>query len=290
MAAGRAAGRAAQARQDPRRPGAPQPGAADPGGVRHSRPPGPPGIFRIQRQPVRTARSVHALADAIRRNAEGRLDAAKDLAAELDRHAATLGLNDDADRQATSRVLTALLARLAATTDDTQTVRVLAAADLPEGQRLLLRAPGQRGTADDRAAPGELAGTRRSRRRGRRRRRGRHRLGAAPGRPPRRAGDRPCRPAPQGQRRRDRPVHGAGRRSRTPASAGHRPVPPVRRSPRSRARPAAARRRSAARRSRPATRERVRARDVPAFVERICEAADENPDAEFEIAWRIVEP
>ena len=34
MAAGRAPGRAAQARQDARRPGAPQPGAADPGGVR----------------------------------------------------------------------------------------------------------------------------------------------------------------------------------------------------------------------------------------------------------------
>ena len=34
MAAGRAPGRAAQARQDPRRPRAPQPGAADPGGVR----------------------------------------------------------------------------------------------------------------------------------------------------------------------------------------------------------------------------------------------------------------
>ena len=58
------------------------------------------------------------------------LDAAKDLAAELDRHAATLGLTDDAERQATSRALTALLGRLAATTDDTQTVRVLAAADL----------------------------------------------------------------------------------------------------------------------------------------------------------------
>ena len=89
------------------------------------------GIFRIQRQPVRTARSVHALADAIRRNARGRLEAAKDLAAELDRHTATLGLDDDADRQVTSRVLTGLVSRLAATTDDTQTVRVLAAADLP---------------------------------------------------------------------------------------------------------------------------------------------------------------
>ena len=88
------------------------------------------GIFRIQRQPVRTARSVHALAEAIRRNANGRLDAARDLAAELDRHAAELGLSDDAERQATSRALTPLLGSLAATTDDTQTVRVLAAADL----------------------------------------------------------------------------------------------------------------------------------------------------------------
>jgi hypothetical protein len=35
--------------------------------------------------------------------------------------------------------------------------------------------------------------------------------------------------------------------------------------------------------------QRIRARDVPAFVERICEAADEHPGAEFEIAWRIVE-
>jgi len=88
------------------------------------------GIFRATRQPVRTARSVHALAETIRRNAKERAGAAKDLAAELDRHAATLGLTDDADRQATSRALTALLGRLAATTDDTQTVRVLAAADL----------------------------------------------------------------------------------------------------------------------------------------------------------------
>ena len=34
---------------------------------------------------------------------------------------------------------------------------------------------------------------------------------------------------------------------------------------------------------------RVAARDVARLVERICEEADENPDAEFEIAWRIVE-
>jgi len=34
---------------------------------------------------------------------------------------------------------------------------------------------------------------------------------------------------------------------------------------------------------------RVAARDVARLVERICEEADENPGAEFEIAWRIVE-
>jgi hypothetical protein len=49
------------------------------------------------------------LAEAIRRNANGRLTPAKDLAAELDRHAATLGLSDDVDRQMTLRSMTALL-------------------------------------------------------------------------------------------------------------------------------------------------------------------------------------
>ena len=27
---------------------------------------------------------------------------------------------------------------------------------------------------------------------------------------------------------------------------------------------------------------------MPRFVEKLCELADENPDAEFEISWRIV--
>ena len=34
---------------------------------------------------------------------------------------------------------------------------------------------------------------------------------------------------------------------------------------------------------------RVRARDVPAFVNKICDEAEDHPDAEFEISWRIVE-
>ena len=33
---------------------------------------------------------------------------------------------------------------------------------------------------------------------------------------------------------------------------------------------------------------RVRARDVPAFVNKICDEAEDHPDAEFEISWRIV--
>jgi hypothetical protein len=32
----------------------------------------------------------------------------------------------------------------------------------------------------------------------------------------------------------------------------------------------------------------VRAHDLPGFVDKLCELADENPDAEFEISWRIV--
>ena len=130
MAAGRAPGRAAQARQDPRRPGAPQPGAADPGRVRHSRPPGrpassassvsrsaPPG--RCTRSPTRSAATPGAVWTRPRTSPPSWTGTRRPSA-----------WTDDADRQVTSRVLTALLGRLAATTDDTQTVRVLAAADL----------------------------------------------------------------------------------------------------------------------------------------------------------------
>ena len=43
------------------------------------------GIFRIARQPVRSARSVQALASGVRRKAEGRLVPARELAAILPR-------------------------------------------------------------------------------------------------------------------------------------------------------------------------------------------------------------
>ena len=83
------------------------------------------------------------------------------LAAELDRHAATLGLDDDADRQATLAWCDPLLVRLAATTDDTQTVRVLAAADLPRDNAFYYAHLDSAERLTVRAAPGELAGARR---------------------------------------------------------------------------------------------------------------------------------
>ena len=90
------------------------------------------GIFGIAREPVRTTRSVQVLAAHLRRNASGLLTVAQSLAGELDRHAKTLGLDDaEQPRTITARLVAPLLARLAATADPTQTVRVLAGAELP---------------------------------------------------------------------------------------------------------------------------------------------------------------
>jgi hypothetical protein len=211
---------------------------------------------------------VHALAEAIRRNAKGRLEAARDLAAELDRHAAELGLSDDAERQATSRVLTALLDRLAATTDDTQTVRVLAAADLRkdnaffyahlDGAERLTTALRQVNWA----VLGDLAAT---------------------------DGDLE-RALISGLRlaaEREDAIALLRERARqpTPPPVPIIDVPPVvlpdptavvvDRDPVSLP---------------PQPGNRVRARDVPAFVNKICDEAEDHPDAEFEISWRIVEP
>jgi hypothetical protein len=88
------------------------------------------GIFHIAREPVRTARSVHALAVKVRQKAQDRLAPARDLAAKLAAHTATLGLAEESPRLATAGVVTGLLGRLAATTDDTETLRVLAKAEL----------------------------------------------------------------------------------------------------------------------------------------------------------------
>jgi hypothetical protein len=243
------------------------------------------GIFRVERQPVRTARSVHVLADAIRGDARRYLEAAENLAAEFGRHTTTLGLDDDADRQGTSRVLTGLLSRLAATTDDTQTIRVLAAADLPRDNAFYYEHldSAERLTSalrqvnwqvlDDLAAregDAEAAVIVSALRQAARRDEQEIALTA----PLRKASDdaialflnRSKKQEPD-----DNPpdvMSGMAWEDRPPK--GVQPGPDVVIEP-------------------VMSPERVPARAVPAFVERICEAADENPDAEFEIAWRIVE-
>lgn len=89
------------------------------------------GILGTEKQPVRSARSVQKLAEAVRRTAEGWHGPVRDLAAELAKHQTTLGLDETSPRLATSRILESLLPKLAATTDPTETLRVLAAARLP---------------------------------------------------------------------------------------------------------------------------------------------------------------
>jgi hypothetical protein len=90
------------------------------------------GIFGVPREPVRSARATHATAEAVRQRVRELLSAAESLAAELDRHAATLGLDDSQPRLATTRIITRLLAELTASPDDpTATLRALASAELP---------------------------------------------------------------------------------------------------------------------------------------------------------------
>jgi hypothetical protein len=95
------------------------------------------GIFGVRREPVRTARSVHAIAQAVRRQAVAWLAGTESLAAELDEHAVTLSLDQSGDagepasRLLTSRLLTRLLSTLNAAPDSTAALRALAAADLP---------------------------------------------------------------------------------------------------------------------------------------------------------------
>ena len=69
-------------------------------------------IFGTTRQPVRTARSVQAIAQDMQSKSSRWLAAAEELEAELSAHVKTLGLADDAPRMVTSRIITGLLARL----------------------------------------------------------------------------------------------------------------------------------------------------------------------------------
>jgi len=250
------------------------------------------GIFRIQRQPVRSVRSVHALAEAIRRNAAGRLPAAQELGAELADHASTLGLSDDEPRMVTSAAITALLSKLAATTDDTETVRVLAAAELPRENAFYQAHLGRAelvttalrttnwtvldqlaGLTDDPQAVAILSVLQRA---------ARHdehevTLGA----PLRKADADAIALFMERARSRDPQSTGTPPVDTPPATTPTGTLPgPDREAP---PEPAAA---PSASPLPPPT--RVGAHDLPAFVEKLCELADENPAAEFEISWRIV--
>jgi hypothetical protein len=96
------------------------------------------GIFGVPREPVRSARATHAIAEAVRRRAGDRLPAAQSLADELNRHAVPLGLDESSPRLNTSRIITGLLEKLAAATDATARLRLLAAAELPRENAIYL--------------------------------------------------------------------------------------------------------------------------------------------------------
>lgn len=276
------------------------------------------GIFRIAREPVRTARSVHALAVKVRQNAHARLAAARDLAVELTGHAATLGLGDESPRMVTARIVTGLLDRLAATTDDTETLRVLAKAELSRdyafyqahlenaeavtsGLRtanweVLDALAAEEADAD---AAAILSALRQAARHdehevalgGPLRAAGRDALALVMSR----AQQASARAAAQ-----ETASQGEGTGAPT---VGQAQAPQTQVSPLSVVIPdhvqavgtegvvAAGTGASAA--SAPSAPDvpfiRVAARDVARLVERICEEADENPDAEFEIAWRIAD-
>jgi hypothetical protein len=253
------------------------------------------GIFRIDRLPVRSANSVHTIATAVRRNAAGKLDSVRALASELAAHAGTLGLSDAEPRMATSNVLSELLASLAETIDDTQTLRVLAAADLPrenafyrahlESADLLPTAlRGQNwqildqfaNSSDDASASLIIDELREAARHDE------HEV--ALGAPLRKASNaatdlllsRNSRPQPTPPVVRPDPtppiVMPTGVVHKPPVSPIPDPSPdPV--APASPPMPPAV---------------QVPASKLPEFVEKICKAADENPGAVFEISWRIV--
>jgi hypothetical protein len=198
----------------------------------------------------------------------------------------------------TSDVLTALLASLAETTDDTQTLRVLAAADLPRenafyhahlesADRLPTTLRGQNWqildqfaeSGDDASASMIVAALREAA--------GHDEHEVALGAPLRKASNaatelllsRNARPVPTPPIVTPPSVtEGAGTRTVPLTKTGDQSVPvpdtlPAVEVPAPSPMPSAV---------------QVPAGKVAELVEKICEAADENPDAVFEISWRIV--
>ncbi len=89
-------------------------------------------IFGASRQPVRSARAVHALAAEVRHRAAALLPAAEALVTELRRHADVLGLDDASPRLVTAREAARLVRRLTGVSDATSVLRALAVATLPK--------------------------------------------------------------------------------------------------------------------------------------------------------------
>jgi hypothetical protein len=214
------------------------------------------GIFKVAREPVRSARSTQAVAQAVRRGASAALPAATSLATELDKHADTLGLDGDQSRRNTSEIITSLLHRLAATTDPAQTLRLLARAELPRENAIYAA---HLATAETLASVlqgrnwqvlDQLAAS------------GDDLEGAAIIAVLQRAArhDEHEMPLAEPLRKADKDALDLimSRRATPPPPP---PPPPSR---------------------------RFSASEVPAVVEKICEAADANPDAMFEITWRVV--
>jgi hypothetical protein len=220
------------------------------------------GIFGLKREPVRTARSTHALAQALRQKASAVLPPVESLDAELDKHAAALGLDDTRPRMVTSRVLTKLLAQLSAASDPTANLRVLAAADLPRENAIY------KAHIDSAAAlTSDLRG-----------------------RNWRVLDEFPVTGDPQGSEILA-PLREAARHDEHEIALGG----PLRRADKDALDLVLSRQRTADPAPDPvpppipgANTRRIHASEVPSVVEEICDAADANQDAEFEIIWRVV--
>ena len=193
---------------------------------------------------------------------------------------------------ATSAAITALLGKLAATTDDTETVRVLAAAELPRENAFYQAHLGSAemvttalrtanwtvldqlaGLADDAQAAAILSVLQQAARHDE------HEV--ALGAPLRKADADAIALFMDRARTRDPQSTGTPPVDTPPATTPTGTLPgPDREAPPEPAAP------SSASPLPPPT--RVGAHDLPRFVEKLCELADENPAAEFEISWRIV--
>lgn len=223
------------------------------------------GIFRVAQQPVRSTRSVQALAQAVKDKVRDMRPSAEALARELEEHAETLGLDDVQPRAVTSHIVIGLLAMLAAAPDATTTLRELASADLPRENAIYQAhlanagklAEALRGRnwqvlddiakrADDSPEAAAIVDTLRE------------------------AAGRDEHEAPL-----ERPLCAADQAALNLVMAWTRkPQPDPGPEP--------------ARDPKLVEVVRVRARDVDALLTKIHEAADANPEAEFEITWRII--